>query len=49
MKLENKTQKVATMSHFAKRMVKYTFFAFLLIGFSMGMDIVGYHYSVHIS
>jgi hypothetical protein len=49
MKLENKTQKVASISHFAKRMGKYGFFAFLLIGFSMGVGTLGYHYFDHIS
>jgi hypothetical protein len=49
MKLENRKQKVATMSHFAKRMGKYGFFAILLISFSMGIGTLGYHYFDHIS
>ena len=49
MKLENRKQKVVSLGHFAKRMGVYSFFAFLLIGISMGMGTVGYHYLNHIS
>lgn len=44
MKLENKNQKPATVSHFALRMVRYNLFAFSLIVFSTGIGTLGYRY-----
>lgn len=49
MKFERKYQKVASLSHFAKRMSKYGFFAILLISFSMGIGTLGYHYFDNLS
>jgi hypothetical protein len=49
MKFERKYQKVASLSHFAKRMSKYAFFATLLISFSMGIGTLGYHYLDNLS
>ncbi len=49
MKFETKKQKLASYSHFAKRMGKYTLFALALISFSVGMGTVGYWYFDDIS
>ena len=44
MKLERKNQKVATLSHFIVRLVKYGFFALLLIAVSVLIGMLGYMY-----
>ena len=44
MKLENKKQKLASVSHFAKRLAKYSLLAFALISISMGIGTFGYRY-----
>jgi hypothetical protein len=43
MKLENKTDKVVEIPHFLSRMLRYALFSFLLIVFSVGIGILGYH------
>jgi hypothetical protein len=44
MKLEHRRQKVATVSHFLNRMLRYGLFALILIAFSVAIGIVGYHF-----
>lgn len=44
MKLENKNQKLASVSHFAKRLAKYSLLDLVLITLSMGMGTFGYWY-----
>jgi len=44
MKLENRKQKVLPLAHFAKRMVRFTAFALLLISFSILIGVVGYRF-----
>jgi hypothetical protein len=44
MKLEHRKQEVATLKHFFLRLVSYGFFAMILIAFSLGIGICGYHY-----
>lgn len=48
MKLKTKLKSSLNES-FYKRKGKYAFFAFLLIGFSMGIDTLCYHYFAHIT
>lgn len=42
MKLEHRSQKVIPWQLFAKRLLRYTGFAALLIAFSLGIGILGY-------
>ncbi len=49
MKLEKKSEKVATITHFFKRMLKYNFFAVILVGTSLGIGIFGYHFIGHLN
>ena len=44
MKLERKTQKVASIGHFMQRMGRYSLVAGLLIGLSVGIGVAGYHF-----
>ncbi len=44
MKLENKKQKVVTLPHFIMRMGRYSLFAILLVFFSVGIGVIGYHH-----
>jgi hypothetical protein len=44
MKLENKTEKVVAIPHFLNRMVRYALFSLLLIVFSVGIGVLGYHF-----
>jgi hypothetical protein len=44
MKLENKKEKVVAIPHFLNRMVRYALFSLLLIVFSVGIGIIGYHF-----
>jgi hypothetical protein len=44
MKLENKTEKVVEIPHFLNRMFRYALFSFLLIVFSVGIGVLGYHF-----
>lgn len=43
MKLEHRKQPVKSLYQFILRMIWYTLFAFLLIGFSVGIGTIGYH------
>ena len=49
MKLEHRSQKVVPFSVFLKRVLRYSFFSCLLIGFSIGIGIWGYQRFAHIS
>lgn len=42
--LEHRSKPLLSFREFLLRMVRYTGFAFLLIGLSLGMGILGYHY-----
>lgn len=42
MKFEHKTQKILPLHQFARRLMVYMFFAFLLIFFSVGIGVIGY-------
>jgi hypothetical protein len=44
MKLEHKTDKVVEIPHFLNRMFRYALFSFLLIVFSLGIGVLGYHF-----
>ncbi len=44
MKLENRRQKVAPLSHFLIRLGRYGLFSVMLISVSIGIGIWGYHY-----
>jgi hypothetical protein len=44
MKLESKKQKVVGIPHFLYRMFRYAMFCFLLILFSIGIGVAGYHF-----
>jgi hypothetical protein len=49
MKLENKKQKVAPLSHFFLRLSRYGLFALLLIGISVALGTIGYHQLAQLS
>jgi hypothetical protein len=49
MKLERKTQKIATMPRFIVRIGKYVLLSFAVITFSLALGTVGYHYVAEIS
>lgn len=42
--MEHRRHKVAPFSHFLLRLGRYSLFALLLISFSLGIGIVGYHH-----
>ena len=44
MKFEHKKQKVADVSIFVKRVIRYMLFALVLIVFSVGIGTIGYKY-----
>ena len=44
MKLEHHKQKVIPFPSFLVRLSRYTFFAFMLVLFSTGIGVLGYHY-----
>jgi hypothetical protein len=44
MRLEHRTQKIASLSHFFLRVFRYGLFSFLLIVVSIGIGTSGYHY-----
>lgn len=44
LKLEHRRQKVATMPNFLIRLGRYGLFSVILIAFSIGIGISGYHY-----
>lgn len=44
MKLEHHKQKVVPFNRFLLRLLRYTFFAALLITFSVGLGVLGYHH-----
>jgi hypothetical protein len=44
MKLENRTEKVASLPSFFKRIARYSLFALFLIVFSLGLGVVGYRH-----
>src|SRR5258707_585744 len=49
MQLEHRKQKLAPLRHFILRLVRYFLFACLLIGLSVGIGTVGYHYFADLS
>lgn len=49
MKLEHHKQKVVPFSRFLLRLLRYSFFAIILILFSVGMGVLGYHHFAHLS
>lgn len=49
MKLENRKQKVVSLSHFLIRVWRYALFALLLVTFSILIGTIGYHYFGNIS
>ena len=49
MKLEHKKQKVASIPQFLRRLLRYSLFALLLIVFSVGIGVFGYHYLADLS
>lgn len=44
MKLEHRKQQVATLPDFMMRLLRYSLFAALLMGISVGIGTVGYHH-----
>jgi hypothetical protein len=44
MKLEHHKQKVVSFSRFLVRLLRYGLFAVILITFSLGIGLIGYHY-----
>ncbi len=44
MRFEHRRQKVANYQDFAIRLVRYALFGFILIAFSLGLGIMGYHF-----
>ena len=49
MKLEHRREKVATIPQFLLRLVNYFLFSLILIAFSLGLGITGYHSLGHLS
>ncbi|MEI6313000.1 MAG: hypothetical protein WCP57_12130 [Bacteroidota bacterium] len=49
MKLEHRNQHLISNQRFLYRLLKYNFFSMLLISFSLGMGMCGYHYIGRIS
>jgi len=43
-KLEHRRQKVASLPHFLRRLARYGLFSFVLIAFSIGIGVSGYHF-----
>ncbi len=44
MEFEHQSEPVLPFGQFIKRVFRYTFFAFLLLGTSLGIGVLGYHY-----
>lgn len=44
MDFEHQSEPVLPFDKFIKRIIRYTFFSFLLLGFSLGIGVLGYHY-----
>lgn len=44
MDFEHQSEPVIPFDKFIRRVVRYTFFAFLLLGSSLGIGVLGYHY-----
>lgn len=44
MNFENQSEPVLPFDQFIKRIIRYTFFSFLLLGVSLGIGVAGYHY-----
>jgi hypothetical protein len=44
MGFEHHSQPVIPFDLFVRRIIRYTFFAFLLLGSSLGIGVLGYHY-----
>jgi hypothetical protein len=44
MDFEHQSEPVIPFDRFIRRVVRYTFFAFLLLGSSLGIGVLGYHY-----
>lgn len=44
MKFEHHSEPVLPFDQFVKRLLRYTFFAVLLLGVSLGIGVLGYHY-----
>lgn len=44
MNFEHHSEPVLPFDQFVKRLIRYTFFSVLLLGVSLGIGIVGYHY-----
>ena len=44
MEFEHQSEPVIPFDKFIKRLFRYTFFAFLLLGFSLGIGVLGYHH-----
>jgi hypothetical protein len=49
MKLEHKRENVVTKKHFVIRLIRYNLFAFGLIAFSLGVGVMGYKLTAHLS
>lgn len=44
MEFEHQSEPVLPFDQFIKRIIRYTFFSFLLLGVSLGIGVAGYHY-----
>lgn len=44
MEFEHQSEPVLPFDRFIKRIIRYTFFACLLLGASLGIGVLGYHY-----
>lgn len=44
MNFEHRSQPLLPFDKFIKRIIRYTFFSFILIGVSLGIGVTGYHY-----
>jgi hypothetical protein len=44
MNFEHRSEPVLPFDQFIKRIFRYTFFSFLLLGVSLGIGVLGYHY-----
>lgn len=49
LKLEHKSQPIKSNSQFFLRMIRYTTFSFILICFSVGIGMIGYHFIADLS
>lgn len=48
MNFEHQSEPVLPFDQFIRRLIRYTFFSFLLIGTSLGIGVLGYHYINHL-